>query len=181
MTTPLRHLAGKAARFALTATAVLVVAVAIADQANHDHGLPEDARAPALTYMGPDGNSRSVTDSGHPVVVNFWATWCPPCRAELPDLAATAKKHEGRVDFVGVAVQSEPALAKAMAERYGLTYPIVFGSPTTQMEWQVSALPTTFVLDKEGKVVWARAGMVDGRTLDEVLGPLTGDCADEVC
>jgi thiol-disulfide isomerase/thioredoxin len=82
---------------------------------------------------------------GKPLVVNFWATWCDPCKAEMPRLARAAKKYAGRVDFLGVDVQDDSTLAARFAARAGVTYRSVadprravvgkegiFGLPVTQ-------------------------------------------------
>jgi len=104
-------------------------------------------------------------------VVNFWATWCAPCRQEIPDLARFAREHP-EVEVVGVSVDEGMATErlKVEAARLGVTYRVLhdLGGEAARA-WGVSVYPTTFVLDATGTVVASRVGVVDGRLLEEML------------
>ncbi len=108
---------------------------------------------------------------GHVVVLNVWGSWCAPCRAEAPDLAAISKETESRgVRFVGIDVRDNPAAARAFARSYGITYPsfddqngLVLAQFTGIIP--VSAVPSTLVVDKSGVIRARVVGQVDGSTL----------------
>jgi cytochrome c biogenesis protein CcmG, thiol:disulfide interchange protein DsbE len=99
------------------------------------------------------GGSFELSSSrGKPVVVNFFASWCPPCNSEAPDLAAFSKAHP-EVVFVGVAVNDRRADTEAFLKKYGLDYSVVVDeSGAISDAWGVSGIPTTFFVDRKGAV-----------------------------
>jgi peroxiredoxin len=107
---------------------------------------------------------------GKVVVVNFWATWCPPCRKEMPDLEALYNRFKGE-GFVVLAVSDEDAakVRPFIAERQ-VTYPILLdpGRKVNDL-FQVEGIPKTFVYDRDGKLV---AQSIDMRTRKQFLGML---------
>ena len=117
------------------------------------NGLPP---APAVGHPAPDIKLTTVTGEtfvlaalrGKPVVLNFWATWCPPCVAELPEFQAASQRYAGQVDIVGVN-QVEPAAGvAAFAQRSGLTFPIPLDTTSdVSRRYAVRSLPTTFFID----------------------------------
>jgi thiol-disulfide isomerase/thioredoxin len=93
---------------------------------------------------------------GRIVVVNFWASWCPPCRAELPDLQRASRELAGEpVTFIGVDASDERSKATEVLEQAGVTYPTVYdrkgiyGGLASQ--WSVTALPQTWFVDRKGR------------------------------
>lgn len=90
---------------------------------------------------------------GKVVVLNFWASWCPPCRAEMPDFEEMWQEmRDDGVVFVGVAVSDSPEEARAFVEATGVTYPIgVDPSGSIASDYRVLSLPTTFLIDREGR------------------------------
>ena len=91
--------------------------------------------APAVGHPAPDftlttaaGETFKLSDlRGTPVVLNFWATWCPPCRSEMPELQAASQRLAGQVAIVGVDQAETPAQVQAFASQFGITYPIPAG------------------------------------------------------
>jgi cytochrome c biogenesis protein CcmG/thiol:disulfide interchange protein DsbE len=124
----------------------------------------------AITGQTLDGSAfDSAQYAGRPVVVNFFASWCPPCNAEAPDLAAFAKAHPG-VAFVGVDVNDQLADAKAFVAKYGLSYPIVYdGQGELGQRYGVDGIPTTMFFDKTGKRVDVVVGAMDRPAFEERL------------
>ncbi len=111
---------------------------------------------------------------GRPVFVNLWATWCAPCRVELPELAAAARHHP-EVQFLGLAMSSSNSeLARHLIKEAGVDYPNVMVSPAVEAAWRVSSFPSSILLDEEGHVVWRRAGMVDHADIERALRELPG-------
>ena len=89
---------------------------------------------------------------GRVVLLNFWATWCPPCLDEIPDLVALAKELEPRgVTVVGLNVDvDDPQRLAAFMRRLGVTYPTVIATPSILDAYRVTVIPTSFLIDQEG-------------------------------
>ncbi|HVB58095.1 MAG TPA: TlpA disulfide reductase family protein [Candidatus Acidoferrales bacterium] len=114
---------------------------------------------------------------GKVVIVNFWATWCPPCRAEIPQLTALASRYKDRLEIIGVAMDDDtsPAEVRAFAAKVGINYPIVMGSQTIAAEYGgVPALPTSFIVDTNGRVVQKHVGLNPPGLFDTEVRALLG-------
>jgi thiol-disulfide isomerase/thioredoxin len=109
-------------------------------------------------------------------LVNFWATWCAPCRAEIPDLIALQEKYRDRLQIVGVSVDEAPAEAvRAFAQAHRINYPVVMAThEITRAFPGVFALPTTFVLDQLGRVVQKHVGLVNVGVYEHAARVLSG-------
>ena len=91
---------------------------------------------------------------GYPVVMNFWASWCPPCKTEAPRLTSSAREHAGEVVFLGVDVQDFESDALRFLERYETNYVSVRdGGDSTYSAYGLTGLPETYFLDRRGRVV----------------------------
>ncbi len=126
--------------------------------------LKDRAAIPAFTV--PDLAGRQISTAslrGKVVLVNFWATWCPPCRQEIPDLVALQAKYKDHLQIIGIAQDSgSPEDVKAFADKYGINYPIVLSTGEIEKLFPpVSALPTSFFLDKDGKLAQKHVGMLN--------------------
>ena len=122
--------------------------------------------APAFTLDRLDRSGQlSMQDlRGKAVVVNFWASWCVPCREEAPVLQETYERYRDQgLVVLGVDVNDFRQDARTFVRRFGLTYPIVYdGKGSTVGRWGVRAFPETFFVDRSGKLVGERiAGAVD--------------------
>lgn len=104
---------------------------------------------------------------GYAVVMNFWASWCVPCKAEAPRLVASAKAHAGEVVFLGVDVQDFASDARRFLERYGTNYVSVRdGGESTFEAYGLTGLPETFYLDPEGRIVAHSLGEISEEELE---------------
>ncbi len=104
---------------------------------------------------------------GYPVVVNFWASWCVPCKAEAPRLVASARRHAGEVVFLGVDVQDFESDARSFLERYDTNYVSVRdGGSSTYENYGLTGIPETYYLDARGRVVAHAVGEVSPDELE---------------
>jgi thiol-disulfide isomerase/thioredoxin len=124
-------------------------------------GTPVGASGPDFTVPLLDGGQARLSDGrGHPTVLAFWATWCAPCRAELPDLDRVYHRFSGApasVRFFAVNMEGGPPdevrpLVRAFAESIHLTMPIALDPGTVAALYQVETIPRTVILDGEGRV-----------------------------
>jgi cytochrome c biogenesis protein CcmG, thiol:disulfide interchange protein DsbE len=108
---------------------------------------------------------------GKAVVLDFWATWCGPCKAEAPILNGIAKRYRGRdVVVVGVNTDDGAGNAAAFAQSRGLVFPIAYdGDSSAARAYGVTALPTLVVVSKTGKIVAVRTGLTSDTELDELI------------
>jgi thiol-disulfide isomerase/thioredoxin len=120
--------------------------------------------APEFALMGVDGKKISLSDfKGRPVVVNFWATWCGPCKVEMPWFEEFRKKYAGDgFEVLGVTDDADvgkEVVAKS-AGKLGVTYPILLGDATVEKSYgDPEVLPMSFYVDKTGKVTDVTAGL----------------------
>lgn len=104
--------------------------------------------------------------AGTPVVVNLWASWCPPCRTELPVLQRASETYQGRVTFIGVATNDDPERARALLDELGVTYSNLFDhTGEIQTAFELSAYPTTYLFDADGELVTRVAGGISEQRL----------------
>src|ERR1700733_461284 len=116
-------------------------------------------------FLARDINGGVVSTAdwhGKVVLLNFWATWCPPCREEIPELVDLQNRYKDRLQVIGISMDDpeEVGLVKKFAVRAGVNYPIVMASREIIQEYGgVPALPTSFVVNTEGKVVQKHVGL----------------------
>jgi cytochrome c biogenesis protein CcmG/thiol:disulfide interchange protein DsbE len=130
-----------------------------------------DAMFPVVAN-GESGARMQVSGlKGHPVVLDFWATWCGPCTLQAPILDRIAKRYEKQgLVVLGVNVDDPPQVARAHALKQQLSYPIVMDSARDASRlYHVGKLPSLVVIDRNGKVVKYMTGLVDEASLDEVV------------
>ena len=138
---------------------LLFSSLAVASQLMHK--MPNDSVATNFTLMSAHGNDISLSDyRGKFVLLNFWATWCPPCVKEMPALNVLHNKLKGRNGLYVVAVHAGPALAtvKKFLKDNPVDYDVVIDKNMSLSSWQVSGLPTTFLINPDGKVIYKATG-----------------------
>ena len=117
-----------------------------------------------LERLDEDGELQLSSLRGKAVVINFWASWCAPCKEEAPYLEQVWQRNRERgLVVVGLDAKDFRADGRRFADRFGLTFPLVFDGPgDTTDPYGVTGFPETFVLDREGRVVATFAGAVSG-------------------
>jgi thiol-disulfide isomerase/thioredoxin len=137
----------------------------------------EPDAAPEFAAKGMDGGTVSLAAArGKVVLLNFWATWCGPCRMEVPDLVEMQKKYPERLQVIGLVVDDEDQDAvRAFAKRYAINYPIAMATSEMRIRFGgVPALPTTFVIDAQGRVVQKHIGLRDPVLYETEIRALLG-------
>jgi thiol-disulfide isomerase/thioredoxin len=132
-------------------------------------------QAPSFTLVDLDGKNVSLSDfKGHPFVVNFWGTYCEPCKLEMPWLEEFSHKYAGDgFKVVGVTYDSEvgvPTISKDV-HKLGVTYPILLSTPKAEKDWlsDSEVLPMSFYVDKTGKVIEVTAGLGSKDQLEAIV------------
>ncbi len=117
-----------------------------------------------------DGRTVRLVDlRGRPVVVDFWATWCAPCRASMPHLSAMQQRFASRgLVVLGLSVDDEPPQAvRSFADRLRVRFPVAMATEGMLDDYgPIRALPTTIFIDRRGRIARRVVGYVDGETLD---------------
>ncbi len=181
----------------LAAAALVIVLVAGWAGSGHRDVTEVDGNASAVLYaaghqpLAPDFTATTLTGAklnfassgGRVVVVNFWGSWCGPCRAEAPTLAVAAEQYKSAgVDFLGVDVRDTTASAEAFTRNFGITYPSVSdaGSVITldfTSVVPIAGTPTTLVIDRTGHIAGAVFGPTTMGELTAMLTKVTGQAA----
>jgi thiol-disulfide isomerase/thioredoxin len=120
--------------------------------------------APDFKLTTLEGKPLSLAEYKSKVVLlNFWATWCGPCRLEIPDLVELQIKYKDQLQIIGLVVDEEDQDAiKSFAEKFGINYPVAIATDAVRTEYGgIPALPTSFLLDAEGRVVQKHEGLRD--------------------
>ncbi|MBC8769559.1 TlpA family protein disulfide reductase [Arenibacter sp. BSSL-BM3] len=115
-----------------------------------------------LQLIDKDGNSKSLAElKGKVIFLNFWATWCPPCIAEMPSIDKLHEEMGDEVEFVMLSLDQDFEKAKAFDKRKGYDLPIYAPASNLPPMFQSSAIPTTFIIDTDGNLVLTHEGMAD--------------------
>lgn len=134
--------------------------------------------APPMSLETVDGAAVSLESlKGKGVILNFWATWCPPCKVEMPELEKTHRDGaDDGIVVVGVNYQQEADTVRKYIQEASLSLPVVLDSNgEVSRKYHVTALPTTFFIDREGVVAGFFVGPLTAETLDEWASRLKGE------
>jgi cytochrome c biogenesis protein CcmG/thiol:disulfide interchange protein DsbE len=128
-------------------------------------------RAPDLPKQVLAGGPVRLTAlRGRPVIVNFWASWCAPCKRELPELERLSKLLHGRATLVGVDWGDSADRAHGFIRKFGLTYPILGDTDNSVgNDYGLRGLPTTFLIDRDGRISATLRGPQTVETIEHAL------------
>jgi cytochrome c biogenesis protein CcmG, thiol:disulfide interchange protein DsbE len=182
--TPLNHHAGIVlAALALTLVLTLVLAGCSAKQppaqgragsGGQTAHVQLDQPAPPFALKDVDGQPVSLSQfHGRPVFINTFATWCPPCKEELPGIVAAYPAYKDKVVFLGVDEQEDVELVKPFLRRFGITYQVVLDPGTVADHYDIASLPESFFIDRSGKVVKMYRGFMTPAVLKDNLAAIT--------
>ncbi len=137
-----------------------------------------EGRMPAFSFPDMHGRTRHSREWADQVLVlNFWATWCPPCRKEIPLFVDFQERYgEAGLQFVGIAID-DPEMVRDFADVYGMNFPILIGDAAAvelskQLGNRFESLPFTAVFDRQGRAVHVQAGPIEEPELKALVTPL---------
>ncbi|MFJ8235124.1 TlpA disulfide reductase family protein [Ureibacillus sp. NPDC094379] len=153
------------------------------DHTGHDHEMNEsevlniNSAAKDFQLKTLDGKTVQLSDlKGKKVLLNFWATWCPPCREEMPELQKYYEEsaEKNNVVLLGVNITDQEFGIKTVREfidYYGLTFPIILDKTgDVSIDYEILSIPTTFIIDEQGMIIQQIKGPVNLEMLHQLLG-----------
>ncbi len=142
--------------------------VQVADQTTpntagvNDESASGSQKAPEFTLVDTQGKKISLKNyRGKVVIIDFWATWCPPCRRGIPDLIDLQKQYKNKIAIIGVSLDTDTKdKVVPFMKNYGINYPVIYGTPELVSAYgNIEAIPTSFVIDKKGNIVNQHVGL----------------------
>ncbi|HEB36420.1 MAG TPA: TlpA family protein disulfide reductase [Candidatus Aminicenantes bacterium] len=135
------------------------------------------SQAPDFTVKDLRGREISLSNySGKVVFLNFWATWCGPCKAEIPDFIEAYKQNKDKgMEIIGISVDRiSPKSVLKFAEKYKINYPVIMGTDKIQKDYEPGPyIPTTIIIDQEGKIRHRHIGYMSKEALKDYFLKLT--------
>lgn len=129
--------------------------------------------APALVMRALDGDTISLASlHGQVVVINVWATWCPPCRVETPGFVGLQERFGSDVQFLGLSTDDSEEEVREFAERVKINYPLLVGRNLAGSGYSVAVLPTTFLIDRGGRIRFRHEGLLLAHALRPAIDRL---------
>ncbi len=136
----------------------------------------DEFKAPDFTLANVKGDNVSLSDyKGKIVIVDFWATWCPPCRKGIPDLISLQDEYKDKVAVIGISLDRENTKASVpgFVDKMGINYPVVYFNDQVINDFGgVSAIPTTFIIDQKGNIVKKMIGLYPKSEYEQVVKDL---------
>lgn len=139
---------------------------------------PQKIPAPDFTAESVKGKRISLSSFyGKPIVLNFWASWCPPCKGEMPEFEKQYKKYSKNIEFIMLNMTDGSRETKKTADNFikknHYTFPVYYDVKQEAVyNFQVRAYPTTFFIDKQGNIIAGIEGAMDEDTLESQIGEL---------
>jgi thiol-disulfide isomerase/thioredoxin len=160
---------------------ILLIAVtfsAIAGKMGKKGNAPEQkTKAPNFSLTSTDGKVIKLLNyKDKIVIVDFWATWCPPCRAGIPDLIKIKNDYHGKVEVIGISVDAEGQSKQYVPDfikYFNINYPVVYTTEKVESDFGgIEGYPTTFIIDQNGYIVEKYIGLTSKSTFTNVINKL---------
>lgn len=133
-------------------------------------------KAPEFELKSTTGKAIKLSDfKGKIVIVDFWATWCPPCRKGIPDLIDLQNKYKDKLIIIGISVDQEKTIndVKPFVKKYGINYPVVYSDNKVITDFGgIESIPTSFIIDQKGNVVNKHIGLYPKYVYEEEIKEL---------
>jgi thiol-disulfide isomerase/thioredoxin len=160
----------KVAIAAIACLASLCVALPVSAEQIAEVGKP----VPQFSFTGLDGNKITLQRfAGHPIFVNFFATWCPPCKLELPHIVKSYPAYKARVVFIGLDQEESPDLVKPFLKQYSIQYLVGIDEGQAGADFGVAAIPQSIFIDKHGVVRAIWRGYMPPKTFAQDMALIT--------
>jgi len=146
--------------------------------ANTDGGNQQTITVPDVEFTTVAGEETSLEEfRGTPLVINFWGTWCMPCRKEMPHFQKVYEKKDGQFEIIGFAVNDKLSSVKTFREKIGVTYPLVMYNDKLAKTFRnafgpLRVFPTTYFMNADGEVVASHYSMLTPETFDKKLNKI---------
>jgi thiol-disulfide isomerase/thioredoxin len=138
-----------------------------------DAGNNNSSMAPDFSLKDINGNEVRLSDfKGKVVILDFWATWCPPCRKGIPDLIALQNKYNDDLIVIGISLDQDNTIKDVVPfyKNYGINYPVVYGTgQVVQQYGGIEAIPTSFIINREGNIVNKYVGLIPAEEYEKYL------------
>ncbi|MGM9965862.1 TlpA disulfide reductase family protein [Rummeliibacillus sp. TYF005] len=148
----------------------------VSSTVENESGLKVGQTAPDFTLKTLDGKEAKLSDyRGKKVILNFWATWCPPCKAEIPHMEKYYKKSakDDNVEILAVNLKKsdkDEHYIKDFVKSYDMTYPVLLDTDGEQQEqYQIVTIPTTYFIDTKGKIQTTITGPMDQKKMSDII------------
>lgn len=160
----------------LVVIAILVMVMLNSDkqsELNTGTGVTVGKKVPEFTLNTIAGQAKTIGRQQNVTVLNFWATWCPPCREEMPELNQFYQGHKQDIDFYAINIQESQTKVNDYIHTNQLVFPVLLDRDGGIAKlFQINAIPTTVVIDKHGIIQYRKAGTVTKSELETVLNKI---------
>ena len=141
-----------------------------------EDGQTDKQKAPDFTLYDTGGKEITLSDyAGKVVILDFWATWCGPCRMSIPDLVSIQSKYKDDLVVIGISLDDNGTQTNipSVVESLGINYPVVFGTMQVVNDYgNINAIPTSFIIDQSGNIIKTYVGLVPKETIEDELKKL---------
>lgn len=148
----------------------------VSSTVDNESGLKVGQNAPDFTLKTLDGKKAKLSDyRGKKVILNFWASWCSPCKAEIPHMEKYYKKSakDDNVEILAVNLtksDKDEDYIKDFAKSYDMTYPVLLDTEGEQQEqYEIVTIPTTYIIDTKGKIQNTISGPMDQKKMSDII------------
>lgn len=156
----------------------LIFLIAMSSIQNTFANPTDNKKAPEFSLRTLEGKTVKLSDyKGKIVIIDFWATWCPPCRKGIPDLIDLQKTYSKELVVIGISLDQERTIKdlKPFIQNYGINYPVVLGDEKVVRDYGgVNAIPTSFIVDQKGFIVDSHVGLVPKSVYENKIKSLLG-------